>query len=175
MTEAAGRRGACPSALGRRRSSAVAMSGFAQDGKKADECCQDACKEFCAALHAQVCPEKDCKSEKCKEICGKVCENVKAVGARCMEACKKEGLKCEGCEKAKGPCAACKEMSSKILIPWLKNQMKTKDAVHVKKGGDDKEVTTKCTLVTGPVCDSCVEAMTEAMLKACKAACAPKK
>ena len=94
-----------------------------------------------------------------------------------MEKCKKSGMKCEACEKAgkDAPCEQCNAMCVKTLVPWLKKQMAAKDAVHTKKGDDGKDVTTKCTLLNGPACAGCADEMSDAMIKACKEAMAPKK
>lgn len=159
---------------------------FAQEGAKKDSCCgeeaqsQEKCSESCSELQKLICPEKDGKcDDKCKAACENACKTVQAAMGRLMERCKKEGLKCDKCKTdEKGtftPCDACKAMVKDVVAPWVKKQMAAKDATHTSKGADGKEVTTKCTLTSGPVCDGCATAIGDMLFAKCKEMCESQK
>ena len=146
---------------------------FAQETPKKEP---TSAEKLMTAIHEQCCSkEGKCEGEQ-KKTCDQVAATVKAGMARCGEKCKKEGLKCEECAKAKdgGPCETCREMIVKVVVPWLKAQAGAKDATHTLTKGDKKE-TVKCTLLAGPACKGCAEDMSDAIVKACKEANAPKK
>ena len=127
------------------------------------------------AIHKECCKAEKCEGEQ-KKTCDNVQSTVKAGMGASMEKCKKEGLKCEACAKAKdgGPCDQCRELIVKTVSPWLKTQAGAKDATHTLKKGEKTE-TVKCTLLTGPACKGCAEEMSDAIVKACKEAGAEKK
>jgi len=164
---------------------AVGTFGFAQDAKKDGSCCKnEVCcqdkqekKDCWTAIHEQICPEKGKCTGKMKEACDHVADTVKAAGTVCMEKCKKAGMKCGDCEKAgkDAPCDKCHSMCVNTFVTYLKKQCSAKDPVHTKKGNDGKDVSVKCTLISGPACASCADEMSDAMIKACKEAMEHKK
>ena len=156
---------------------ALAFGGaalFAQErGKKEPS----SAEKLWNAIHEQCCSKGGkCEGDE-KKVCDHVGATVKAGMARCAAKCKKEGMKCEECAKLKdgGPCEACRELTAKVLVPWLKTQASAKDATHTLTGADGKKETIKCTLLAGPACKGCAEEMSDAVVKACKEAAAEKK
>ena len=145
---------------------------FAQDKPKKEP---TGGEKLWEAIHKECCKAEKCEGEQ-KKTCDNVASTVKAGMGACMTKCKKEGLKCEACAKAKdgGPCDDCRAMIVKVVVPWLKTQAEAKDAKHTLGTGDKKE-TIKCTLLSGPACKGCAEEMSDAIVKACKEAGAEKK
>jgi len=140
---------------------------FAQDGAKKEP---TGSEKVVAAIHNQCCS----KGEKCegeqRKVCDRVGATVLAGLGRCQEKCKKEGMTCEECAKAKdgGPCKVCADLTVKVLAPWVKKQASAKDATHTLPSTDGKPEIVKCTLTAGPVCKGCAEDMSDALVKACK-------
>lgn len=145
---------------------------FAQDKPKKEP---TGGEKLWEAIHKECCKAEKCEGEQ-KKTCDNVAVTVKVGMTACMEKCKKEGLKCEACAKAKdgGPCDDCRAMIVKVVVPWLKTQAEAKDAKHTITKGDKTE-TIKCTLLAGPACKGCAEDMSNAIVKACKEAGAEKK
>ena len=143
----------------------VAVLG-AQDKKKEPT----GVDKVCDAIHKECCKAEKCEGEQ-KKVCGNVGATIKAGLGEAGAKMKKEGMKCEGCEKAKeaAPCDACRELLVKTLTPWVKTQAGAKDATHTVTQGDKKE-TVKCTLLAGPACKGCADEMSTAIVKACKEA-----
>src|SRR5262245_13904366 len=132
---------------------------FAQDKKE-----PTGGEKLWAAIHKECCTAEKCEGEQ-KKTCDNVASTVKAGMAKVGEKCKKEGMKCEECAKAKdgGPCEQCRGLIVKTVSPWLKSQASAKDATHTVAVGDKKE-TVKCTLLSGPACKGCADEMSDAVV-----------
>lgn len=146
-----------------------AGSLFAQDGAKKEP---TSAEKVVAAIHDQCCSKgAKCEGDQ-KKVCDQVGATISAGIGRSQEKCKKEGMNCEECAKAKdgGPCKMCADLAVKTWTPWVKKQASAKDASHTLTGTDGKSETVKCSLTAGPVCKGCSEEMSDALVKAVKKA-----
>ena len=131
----------------------------AQDkDKKKDKC----------PLAGIMCPAEGCCEGVCREFCNKGGEALTALRAKVAAALKekKDALAAHqvGVCKAK-ECKECAWVESTGIVPIFKTKVSArfgemnKEVNHEIAGKDGKTTTVACTLLTGKLCDACVDQM----------------
>ncbi|HTF58184.1 MAG TPA: hypothetical protein VK661_13215 [Planctomycetota bacterium] len=139
----------------------------------AQERAQEKKAEKCSM--AGICCPKDGKcTGECRAICDRAGETLKAarkLAGEKMQA--KYNFKCEctAGECATEGCEGCSMIRTKIFAPLMKERVGArmkdwkKEITHAVKGKDGRTETVKCTFLKGAPCDSCVDTLSDDILK----------
>ena len=139
---------------------AALMGGAVAAQEKAHKC----------AMAGILCPKEGKCEGKCREICDRAGEAMDALKGRVAASMKDCGCQHLGGTCKEKSCEPCASLQSGIYVPVLKAKVNArfgemgKDVQHevTEKG---KTTRVACTLLTGKLCDPCVDGMKKSALE----------
>jgi hypothetical protein len=139
---------------------AVVMGGLVAAQEKAHKC----------AMAGILCPKEGKCEGKCREICDRAGEAMDALKSKVAASMKECGCPHLGGTCKESGCETCGSLQKTIYVPVLKAKVTArfgemgKDVQHeVSVNGKTAKVA--CTLLTGKLCDPCVDGMKKSALE----------